>query len=214
MEKTLVLIGGGEIRSKETIEIDRKIAELAKNHAGENRAVALFIGTASHDSMPYYNSFHKTYTGEFGLKTDCVLSVYGEMNEEKINTKFEKADMIYIGGGDTVFMLEFWKEKGILNKVLDAYNRGVIISGLSAGAICWGKKMYTDSSKNGDEQYRVEDGLGILPYGICPHYDDRKVDFLENKTNDVSWLCIDNKSAVFIKNGIITETMGNITKFD
>ena len=84
MDKIIIAIGGGEIREKETAEIDEQIASLAKKHAGDKRANALFIGTASHDSMPYYNSFHKTYTGLFGLKTDCVLTVYGEMNDEKI----------------------------------------------------------------------------------------------------------------------------------
>ena len=55
MDKIIVAIGGGELRTKETLEIDRAISELAKKRAGEKRAYALFIGTASHDSMPYYN---------------------------------------------------------------------------------------------------------------------------------------------------------------
>ena len=109
MDKYIIAIGGGELRAKETLEIDRQIAEMAKQRAGEKRAVALFIGTASHDFMPYYNTFHKTYTGELGLKTDCVLTVYKEIDYEKIKGKFEKADMIYVGGGDTLFMIEKWK---------------------------------------------------------------------------------------------------------
>lgn len=84
MEKIIVCIGGGEIRTKQTLEIDRFLAELAKRHAGEEkRPLALFVGTASHDSLPYYNSFHKTYTGEFGLKTDVALSFKGTMDAEK-----------------------------------------------------------------------------------------------------------------------------------
>ena len=59
MEKRIIAIGGGEIKSKTTLEIDRYVANLAKIHAGEKRANALFIGTASHDSMPYFNSFRK-----------------------------------------------------------------------------------------------------------------------------------------------------------
>ena len=54
MEKIIVCIGGGEIRTKQTLEIDRFLAELATRHAGEeNRPLALFVGTASHDSMQY-----------------------------------------------------------------------------------------------------------------------------------------------------------------
>ena len=147
MDKFIIAIGGGELRQKETLEIDRKICELVKSRVGDRRAVALFIGTASHDSMPYYNTFHKTYTGELGLKTDCALLVYGEMNEEKIKAKFEKADLIYVGGGNTVFMLEKWKEKGVDVLVKDAYERGVVLCGLSAGAICWFEKMFTDGDQ-------------------------------------------------------------------
>lgn len=199
MERTLVLIGGGEIRSKETLEIDRKIAALAQARVPDRRAVALFIGTASHDSMPYYNSFHKTYTGELGLKTDCALTVYGEMDEEKIAGKFEKADLIYVSGGDTLFMLEQWKKSGLLAKIEDAYRRGVILCGLSAGAICWGAKMFTDLSKNDDPDYHVETGLGWIPFGVCPHYDTRREEFAAATDDLREWLCIENNSAVLLR---------------
>ena len=65
IQRRLIAIGGGSIAEKTTLKIDAKVAELAKKHAGDKRAVGVFIGTASHDSMPYFNSFRKTYTGEF-----------------------------------------------------------------------------------------------------------------------------------------------------
>lgn len=207
MDKYLIMIGGGEIRAKETLEIDRQIAELAKAHAGENRAVALFIGTASHDLLPYYNSFHKTYTGEFGLKTDVIQTVFKHTEEEKMNDKFAKADMIYVGAGDTLFMLDNWKENGILERIKDAYERGVVICGLSAGAICWAENMYTDSSRNGDEKYRLEQGLGWVKGGVCPHYDLRREDFKEALKEGCEWLCIENNSAVVYKNGEFSGTL-------
>ena len=55
MDKYLIAIGGGEIKNKTTLKIDEYIASLAKIHAGGKRANALFFGTASHDSMPYFN---------------------------------------------------------------------------------------------------------------------------------------------------------------
>ena len=146
MDKIIIAIGGGELREKQTSEIDRQISGLVKKKCEGRRPTALFVGTASHDSMPYYNSFHKTYTGLFGLKTDCALTVYGEMNYEKIEGKFRKADMIYVGGGDTLFMLDSWEKSGIKKLILDAYDRGVIICGLSAGAIFWYDEMFTDSA--------------------------------------------------------------------
>lgn len=92
MEKRLICIGGGELKTKETLKIDGYIAELAKRHAGENRAYGLFVPTASHDSMPYFNSFRKTYTSVYDIKADVALTVYGEMSFSKIEEKFSKAE--------------------------------------------------------------------------------------------------------------------------
>lgn len=200
MEKILIAIGGGELREKQTSDIDGQICGLVKKRNEGKRPVALFVGTASHDSMPYYNTFHKTYTGLFGLKTDCALTVYGEMNYEKIESKFLKADLIYVGGGDTVFMLDSWEKSGIKKLILDAYERGVVICGLSAGAICWFEEMFTDSA---GEEYMFKPALGLLKGGACPHFDDRKDDF-EKKLSSATaknYVCIENLSAVMYVNG-------------
>ena len=72
-QRTLIAIGGGELKERTTLKIDEYIAERAKARAGERRANALFLPTASHDFMPYYNTFHKVYTGVFDIKTDVAL---------------------------------------------------------------------------------------------------------------------------------------------
>lgn len=166
--KRIIAIGGGEIREKTTLKIDEYIAGLAKEHAGDKRANALFIPTASHDFMPYYNSFHKIYTGTFDIKTDVALTVFREPDMEKLKEKFLKADLIYVGGGDTVFMMEHWKQSGLLSLIEEAYERGVILAGLSAGAICWFSDIYTDSLKSEDgTKYAMFKGLNwIKAYGI------------------------------------------------
>ena len=209
-KKILIAIGGGSLAEKSTNKIDEYIADLAKKRAGDRRAVGVFIGTASHDSMPYFNTFRKTYTSDFNIKADCVLSVYGEMNDEKIRSKFEKADLIYIGGGDTLFMLDWWKQKGIYDYVIDAYNRGVIIAGLSAGAICWFEKMYTDSeSFTGGSDYSIHNGMGILSGACCPHYEDRFLDFdpkFDDLQKDYCW-CIEGNSALVFINGNFTNAL-------
>ncbi|MBR3863820.1 MAG: Type 1 glutamine amidotransferase-like domain-containing protein [Clostridia bacterium] len=212
MDKIIVAIGGGSLKEKTTAKIDAYIASLAKKRAGERRAVGLFIGTASHDSMPYFNTFRKTYTSDYDIKADCVLSVYGEMNDEKIKSKFEKADLIYIGGGDTLFMLEFWQKKELLNQVIEAYNRGVIIAGLSAGAICWFEKMYTDSQYfNGenDFSYSIHHGLKHIKGICCPHFNEREQDFCNEFANSdlkLGW-GIENDCAIEFVNGEFSKTI-------
>ena len=200
MAKTIIAIGGGEIKNKTTLEIDRYCASLAKVHAGDKRATALFIGTASHDSMPYFNSFRKTYTSVFDIKAEVALIVYGEMNLEHIKEKFDKADLIYIGGGDTVFMLEKWKETGLDKLIIDAYEQGTIICGLSAGAICWFSDMYTDYEimRGQSSDYVMRKGLGVIDGVMCPHFNERETDFSQTviRENITGAYAVENDCAI------------------
>ncbi len=210
MKKRIIAIGGGEIKDKTTLQIDEKIAAFAKERAGDRRANALFIPTASHDFMPYYNSFHKVYTGIFDIKTDVALTVYREPDPERLKEKFLKADVIYVGGGDTVFMMEHWKKTGMLERIEEAYGRGVPIAGLSAGAICWFSDIYTDSLKteNG-AQYAMFKGLNWIKGIISPHYGQRMLDF--DKIVCYNYPCaygIEDNAALLIEDG---EIVGSLT---
>ena len=208
--KRIVAIGGGDLREHSTLKIDEYLASLAKAHAGEKRANALFLPTASHDFMPYYNTFHKVYTGLFDIKTDVALSVFKEVDIEKMKGKFEKADLIYVGGGDTVFMIEQWKKTGLLPLIKDAYERGVVIAGLSAGAICWFSDIYTDSLKTEDgAQYAMFEGLGWIKGIISPHYNARMLDFDKIVCyNDCCAYGIEDDAALIIEEG---EVVGSLS---
>ena len=205
----IIAIGGGELKERTTLKIDEYITKLAKERAGERRANALFIPTASHDFMPYYNTFHKVYTGVFDIKTDVALTVFKEVDLERLKAKFDKADVIYVGGGDTVFMMRSWAETGVLPLIQEAYKRGVILAGLSAGAICWFSDIYTDSALvNGDEKYAMFKGLGWKKGVISPHYNSRMLDF--DKIVCYNYACaygVEDNAALVIENG---EIVGSI----
>lgn len=211
MQKRIIAIGGGEIRNKTTLKIDEYVANLAKEHAGDKRANALFIGTASHDSMPYFNSFRKTYTSVFDIKAEVALMVYGEMSIQKIQDKIELADCIYIGGGDTLFMLEKWKETGVDKMIIDAYEKGKIICGLSAGAICWFKDMYTDYEimRGQSSDYVLKKGLNILDKAMCPHFNEREEDFIRalKKGEIKEAYCVENDCAIEFVDGEFTKSI-------
>lgn len=206
--KRILAIGGGELKTHETLEIDAWIAQETKKTAGGRRACGLFLPTASHDCMPYYNTFHKVYTGLFDIKTDVALTVGREYDPEKMRGKFEKADFLYVGGGNTVFMLEQWNKTGLLTYIRDAYERGVLIAGLSAGAICWFEEMYSDSVVEGE--YAMFPGLGWIKGKISPHYNERMLDFdaivLYNKIR--AW-GIENNAALEIADGEPVRTIGS-----
>lgn len=211
MQKKIIAIGGGEIKNKTTLKIDEYIANLAKAHAGDKRANALFIGTASHDSMPYFNSFRKTYTSVFDIKAEVALIVYGEMDMERIASKIEAADCIYVGGGDTVYMLEKWEEVGLTKLLIDAYNKGKIICGLSAGAICWFTDMYTDYEimRGQSSEYVLRKGLGVLEGTMCPHFNERAGDFTlaMQKGQLKNAYCVENDCALEFTDGVMTKVV-------
>ena len=213
MQKKFIAIGGGEIKNKTTLKIDEYVASLAKEHAGDKRATALFVGTASHDSMPYFNSFRKTYTSVFDIKAEVALIVYGEMNLEHIKEKFDKADCIYIGGGDTVFMLEKWKETGLDKLIISAYEQGKIICGLSAGAICFFKDMYTDYEimRGQSSEYVLKKGLNLIDGLMCPHFNERIEDFTTafSKSDFEFSYCVENDCAIEFTDGVYAKTISS-----
>ena len=172
MKRIFVSIGGGELRNKTTAAIDGTIASLAKSRITEDRrGYALFFPTASHDSNPYFNSFRKTYTSLFDMKSDVAILTKGLMTVEHVAEKIRKADVIYVGGGDTLYLIKVWRETGVDKLIWEAYCRGAILAGLSAGAICWFEDIYTDSLIEGE--FAPYKGLGTLKGAATPHYNSR-----------------------------------------
>jgi dipeptidase E len=201
--RKLIAIGGGEIREKSTLLIDQYIANLAYAHSEGKRPTAVFVGTASHDSLPYFNSFRKTYTPHFDIKADLILLTKKDIPMEKIVEKIEKANMIYIGGGDTLFMLDVWKSTGVDKLLIDAYNRCVPIAGLSAGAICWFEDMYTDSASSnlGSGEYSLCKGLGIIKALMSPHYDERaEFDNIAKSSESKICYAVENNASIVFEN--------------
>ncbi len=206
-ERLFFAIGGGEIRAKSTLSIDKHIAALAKERVGtERRPYALFFPTASHDSKPYFNSFRKTYTSECDVKCDVAILTKGEMTVSHILEKIDKSDIIYVGGGDTLYLIDVWRETGIDKAIWQAYQRGAILAGLSAGAICWFDKIYTDSaaadiSADGSEPYAMADGLGYIGGTITPHYNMRtEFDGLMLRNAVAEAYAVEDNCAIVFKN--------------
>jgi dipeptidase E len=78
-------------------------------------------------------------------------------------------DVILVGGGNTANMLAVWRVHGFDNVLREAWERGVVLSGWSAGMICWFEAGVTDSF--GPQLAGMRDGLGFLAGSACPHYD-------------------------------------------
>jgi dipeptidase E len=78
-------------------------------------------------------------------------------------------DVIIVGGGNTANMLSIWRVHGFDAVLRKAWEQGVLLTGWSAGMICWFEAGVTDSF--GPQLEGMRDGLGFLPGSACPHYD-------------------------------------------
>ena len=134
----------------------------------------LFIPTASKDAQAYVKIIDKLY-GELGCKTDTLYLSNVEVDKEEVNQKIENADIIYVGSGNTQYMMKIWEEYSVDKALIRAYKSGKVLSGLSAGSICWFIAGHSDSEFiEGVEKPKPiwVKGLGIIPYLHCPHYDE------------------------------------------
>src|SRR6202167_1800452 len=133
MPRTIVAIGGGEIRTRGTAAIDREIIRLSN----KKHPKLLFIPTASSDSERYWKHVQE-YFGKFlKCKTDVLFLIRQHPPKKQIRSKILSADIIYVGGGNTLMMMRLWRRLGVDKLLIAAYEKGIVLSGISAGSICW-----------------------------------------------------------------------------
>ena len=166
----LVAIGGGEIATGETLAIDKEIVSLT----GKDRPKALFVPTASGDSRDYWHVFQDVYGTELGCEADVLYLLGVRPSKGELEQKILSSDLIYVGGGNTLKMMRRWRTLGVDIVLREAYEKGTVLSGLSAGCICWFSWGHSDSMRF----YRPEKwryirvrGMGLINALCCPHYD-------------------------------------------
>jgi len=77
-------------------------------------------------------------------------------------------DVIYVGGGNTKNMLLLWRAWDIDRLLKEAYDHGIVLAGISAGAICWFEQGLSDSIPS---TLTALEGLGLIKGSFCPHFD-------------------------------------------
>lgn len=205
MNKYIVTLGGGELKDNETFEMDSVIVELAKENFKTNRVKALFIPTASNDSSGYRNVFAYVYGELFNCEVDFLNLIEDSLTDREIEEKIMNAHLIYVGGGNTKNMIRIWKEKGVDSLLKSAYERGIVMSGLSAGSICWYEEGHSDSEiyDGSGGTYIITSGLGILKAGHCPHYNEiGRKETLDDlmKDSPLPYVCLDDYAGLVYKN--------------
>jgi dipeptidase E len=198
----IFLIGGGEIAPLETLKLDRKAVKLT----GKKKPKALFIPTASGEPQGYVDVFNKVYGKKLGCKIDVLYCLKGKPSKKKLRKQILSADLIYVGGGNTLKMMNRWRFLGVDKMLKEAYRKGIVLTGLSAGGMCWFESGHSDSRSfkdSKDWKYIKVSGLGLLKGIHCPHFDSatkgkkRKTCFKEfmKKYSSIG-IAIDNNCAI------------------
>lgn len=124
-----------------------------------------FVPTASGDAAAYIDQFTTAFTA-YGAEPS-VLRLF-ERDVDDIVEFLGSQDAVYVGGGNTVNMLAIWKLHGVDDALRNAWEKGVVLAGLSAGACCWFEAFTTNSY--GSDSVAAGDGLGFLEGSFSPHH--------------------------------------------
>ncbi len=175
MTTKIVAIGGGELRQQETFQIDQQIVQLTE----KVKPKALFIPTASSDSTEYFDSFKQVYGDKLNCETDVLYLLNENISEAEIKDKISSADLIYVGGGNTLMMMRKWRFTKADKWLRKASAEGTVMAGLSAGAMCWfdfghsdSMSFYTETEANKDWDYIRVKCLGLVDkITLSVHFD-------------------------------------------
>ena len=178
MHKKIVAIGGGENgrilengkkTDYETEEIDKEIIRLT----GKDKPNFLFIEHAIESKEvqeSYYQTMKKIYEGKYNC--NCKnLTIEELYNKEIVLEKIEWSDIIYEGGGNTSSMIKLWEDKGFKEVLLSAWNKGKVISGISAGAVCWFNSCNSEI-ENETNKFEEVNCLNWIDLFLTPHTEE------------------------------------------
>lgn len=133
---------------------------------GVTRPKVCLVETAIGDSHTYYALGLEAFAA-----AGCDVTVFKVFPQPSGDptTIVGAADLVWVGGGSVANLLALWQLHGVDLAMREAWERGVILGGVSAGSICWHVGGTTDSF--GQDLRPVTNGLALLPYGNGVHYD-------------------------------------------
>jgi dipeptidase E len=123
-----------------------------------------FIPTASGDEATYISRYYEIYA-RLGAKPKH-LPLFGRTPRD-LRSYLLSNKIIQVGGGNTRSMIALWRYWGIDTILREAWEAGIVLTGSSAGMICWFTSGVTDSLEG---PLTTCEGLGFLPGSACPHF--------------------------------------------
>jgi peptidase E/GNAT superfamily N-acetyltransferase len=153
--------GGGFSMEPDNLLLDEYVLSLTES----KRPRVCFLPTASGDAAGYVQRFHGSFRRLTRRTTQLLLT---PPDKRDLRKHLLEQDVIYVGGGNTMRMLHTWGQYQVDAILREAYERGVVLAGISAGSICWFEWALTDSIPG---KLTPLPCMGLLPGSNCVHYD-------------------------------------------
>jgi peptidase E len=207
--RILAIGGGGFLMEDAPSPIDRFIIQLT----GRDRPKVCFISTPSGDSIEMIDKFYAAFE-PLGCEPVHLAFFRKPFRASLALANFAEPllsqDAIFVGGGNTKSALAVWREWGLDQVLAEAWRRGILLSGMSAGALCWYEEGLTDSYWGAG--LKPLQCLGLLSGGCCVHYSsepERRVRFHHEVTGSVSGprVAIDDGAAILYSNTEVREVV-------
>jgi dipeptidase E len=160
----IVGLGGGG----DTPEQSDLLHQYVLGLVGKDRPKVLFVPTAAADSDEYIVWVYERL-GPHAELTHLKTFPWPPVD---LRDLILSQDAIYVSGGNTANMLAIWRVHGIDTLMREAWEKGIVLWGASAGMICWFEHGVTDSFGPGLDSMEC---LGFLAGSACPHYDGEEM---------------------------------------
>jgi peptidase E len=162
---TIVAMGGGGFSMEpDNPLLDDFVLDLARAGRGRDRPRVCFVPTASGDADGYVARFYAA----FARRAEASHLALFNRTVVDLERFVLEQDVVYVGGGNTANLLAVWRTHGLDRLLARAWAEGTVLTGLSAGSICWFEGGTTDSF---GPLGALRDGLALLPGSHSPHYD-------------------------------------------
>jgi peptidase E len=162
-KKQIIAMGGGGF----TMEPKNPLMdEYVLSQSPKEKPRICFLPTASGDNSGYIRDFYNYFPTLVCHPSHLALS---EPHTDDFESYIQDQDIIYVAGGHTTRMLTLWKNSGLDIILKKAWERGILLAGVSAGAACWFQGALTDSVPG---KLSGEKCLGFLKGSFCAHYDN------------------------------------------
>ena len=155
----LIAIGGGGFSNGADPTLEDQLVRLA---GGEVARIG-FVGAASGDDPVKIESFHARFRANVAHAEHLPMG----LDAEDIHARLARLDAVYFGGGNTLSLLQYLQKRSLADIYSAAARQGLLLSGVSAGAIAWFDWALSDATGHGLQPLQ---GLGVFKGSCCPHY--------------------------------------------